>query len=257
MSRGRVLRALDDSADVYLLSVPRSDLSASEPLALTNSLVHESYPEFDLETLVRESSRLVDTATGDAYRIIKAAHRRAQTLLEKAHVDAEEIEKRAREDGMSVGRAEAFSHIEQDLREARETMTGILESTLAQRRSLIESAESEIIRLAYVLAKRIVQSEIESNPDLVVENARSAIKRLVERERVTIRVNPEDLERMRSHREDMLAFGDIREVRVIADARVDRGGVILETDGGTIDARISVQLEEAQRVLGIDESDGG
>jgi len=249
---GRVLRKVADSDGPYLIAVPRSNLARVESDAFPH--VSAALPfDFDLESVVRESSRLIDNATDDAHNIITAAHRRAQALLEKAHVDADEIEKRAHEDGMAVGRAEALAHIEEELREARETMKSLLTSALSQRRTLIENAEKEILRLSYSVAERVLHAEIERNPDVVVNVARSAVKRLVERERVTVRVNPEDLERMRAHREDMLALGDIREVRVIGDPRVDRGGVLLETDGGTIDARISTQLQETRRALKIDE----
>lgn len=250
---GKVLRKVEDAVGPYLLMVPRAHKSGLEHVGTP---VADLPPEFDLESVVRESSRLVDNATSDAHRIITTAHRRAQGLLEKANVDADEIEKRSHEDGMAVGRADALALIEDELRDARETMKSLIESAMVQRRSLIESAEKEIIRLAYAVAERIVHSEIEHNPDVVVDVARAAVKRLVERERVTIRVNPIDLERMRAQREDMLAIGDIREVRVIPDARVDHGGVILETDGGTIDARVSTQLHESRRVLDIDESNG-
>ena len=253
---GKVLRRVEDSVGPYFLTVPRAHGAEVHHPGLSGAPAGDLPFAFDLETVVRESSRLVDNATSDAHRMITSAHKRAQGLLEKARSDADEIEKRAREDGMAVGRAEALSLIEQELREARETMSNIIESALKQRRSLIESAEKEIVRLGYAVAERVVYAEIERNPDVVVDVARAAVKRLVERERVTIRVNPEDLERMRSHREDMLALGDIREVRVIADGRVDHGGVLLETDGGTIDARIATQLQESRRVLHIDESDG-
>jgi hypothetical protein len=40
-------------------------------------------------------------------------------------------------------------------------------------------------------------------------------------------------------------------MRVIEDQRVDRGGVILETDAGSIDAKISTQLAQVRKILHI------
>ena len=68
-----------------------------------------------------------------------------------------------------------------------------------------------------------------------------------------MRVNPGDLERMREHRDELLNDGEIKNFRIIEDQRVDRGGVVVETDGGTIDARISTQVNEAKRVLHIED----
>lgn len=205
--------------------------------------------EFDVKRLLAGSGRLLDEATDDAHRLIVAAHTRAQGLLAKAQADAEELARHAHQEGMALGRAAALALIEEELGEARDTMKSLLASALAQRRAYIEQAEKEIIALGFALAESVLHTEIERDNDAVVRVARAAVKRLVERERVTVRVNPEDLERMRAHREEMLALGDIREVRVIGDAAVDRGGVLLETDGGTIDAGIGTQLEQARQVL--------
>jgi len=50
----------------------------------------------------------------------------------------------------------------------------------------------------------------------------------------------------------MLALGETKHMRVIEDQRVDPGGVVVETDAGTLDAKISTQVEEAKRVLRLD-----
>ena len=68
-----------------------------------------------------------------------------------------------------------------------------------------------------------------------------------------MRVNPADLERMREHRDELIALGDIRNLRVVEDQRVDRGGVVVDTEAGTIDARISTQLDEARKILHIED----
>jgi len=68
-----------------------------------------------------------------------------------------------------------------------------------------------------------------------------------------VRVNPADLERMRDHRDELIAIGDIRNLRVVEDKRVDRGGVVIDSDTGTIDARIRTQLDEARKILHIDD----
>jgi flagellar assembly protein FliH len=117
----------------------------------------------------------------------------------------------------------------------------------------MESAEPELVRLAVGIAERVLHQQIALDRGVVVEMAKVAIARLVEKESVTVRVNPGDLERMREHRDELLDSGEIKNFRVVEDQRVDRGGVVVETDGGTIDARISTQLNEAKRVLHIED----
>jgi flagellar assembly protein FliH len=129
----------------------------------------------------------------------------------------------------------------------------LVDMARAERHKLIETAEPELVRLAMGIAERVLHQNIALDRGVVVEMAKIAIGRLVDRESVTVRVNPADVERMREHRDDFLNAGDIKNFRILEDQRVDRGGVIVETDGGTIDARISTQLGEAKRVLHIED----
>jgi flagellar assembly protein FliH len=133
------------------------------------------------------------------------------------------------------------------------TMRNLVDMARAERHKIMEDAEPELVRLSIGIAERVLHQQIALDRNVVVEMARIAIARLVERESVTVRVNPGDLERMREHRDDFLSSGDIRNFRVIEDQRVDRGGVVVETDGGTIDARIGTQMNEAKRVLHIED----
>ncbi len=50
----------------------------------------------------------------------------------------------------------------------------------AERHKIIEAAEPELVRLAMAIAERIVHQQIAIDPNVVVENVRSAITRLVE-----------------------------------------------------------------------------
>ena len=133
------------------------------------------------------------------------------------------------------------------------TMRGLLEMARAERHKLIEDAEPELVRLALGIAERVLHQQVALDRGVVVEMAKVAIARLIERDTVTVRVNPADLERMREHREELIAIGDIRNLRVVEDKRVDRGGVVVDSETGTIDARIATQLEEARKILDIED----
>jgi flagellar assembly protein FliH len=133
------------------------------------------------------------------------------------------------------------------------TMRNLVDMARIERHKLMESAEPELVRLAVGIAERVLHQQIALDRGVVVEMAKVAIARLVDKESVTVRVNPGDLERMKEHRDELLDSGELKNFRVIEDQRVDRGGVVVETDGGTIDARISTQVAEAKRVLHIED----
>jgi flagellar assembly protein FliH len=56
---------------------------------------------------------------------------------------------------------------------------------------------------------------------------------------------------VRASREDLIAMVDgIRNIEIVDDRRVDAGGCVIETNGGTIDAKLDTQLNEIGAALG-------
>ena len=77
------------------------------------------------------------------------------------------------------------------------------------------------------------------------------MKKLKNKSDVTIRVNLLDVNLMTEHAQDVVdMIENVKSVTVLEDATVDRGGCIIETDFGEIDARIAAQLREIEeRIL--------
>ena len=60
----------------------------------------------------------------------------------------------------------------------------------------------------------------------------------------------DDLETVRAFREDLTALVDgIGQLEIVEDRRVSPGGCVVETTGGTIDARIETQFTEIESLL--------
>jgi flagellar biosynthesis/type III secretory pathway protein FliH len=87
-------------------------------------------------------------------------------------------------------------------------------------------------------------------PDLVVEAVRGALRGIVERERVTVLVHPEDLEMVGDAMDGLRAsLGGIEHCEVQAERRVSRGGAIVRTPDGDVDARVETKLVRAREVV--------
>jgi flagellar assembly protein FliH len=216
-------------------------------------LAHHAQPGGDVEALAAQAQDLLAQAAQNAEALLADAHERARAMIEDAAARSDaiatEARGRAHDEGFAAGREQA-GH---EMSEMLATMRGLLEGVRADRHKLIERAEPEIVRLALAIAERVLHQQVALDRGVAVAMAKTAIARLIDRDTVTIRVNPADLERMREHRDELIAIGDVRNMRVIEDKRVDRGGVVVETEAGTIDARIGTQLDEARKVLHIEE----
>ncbi|MBI9085891.1 MAG: hypothetical protein JEZ11_19990 [Desulfobacterales bacterium] len=112
------------------------------------------------------------------------------------------------------------------------------------KKRLVSDAEAEAVALALAISRKIVRQEIATDPQVVLNTVRAALEKVVERDRIRIRLNPQDLEAARD------AFGQFSQltdgmesVSFDADASISPGGCLVETQFGDIDGRIDHQME--------------
>ena len=72
----------------------------------------------------------------------------------------------------------------------------LVASAIARKRA--EAVERDAIDLSLALAEKILAGALQARPELVVEVVQGALRRLSERRRITVLVNPADLEMVRS-----------------------------------------------------------
>jgi len=101
------------------------------------------------------------------------------------------------------------------------------------------------------LARQIVRGELASNPALVANVAQEAIDTLLlSAKHITLRVHPDDQPFVAQGAAEVLAA---RGVRLLADAAMTRGGVLVESDIGVVDASLEARWRRAAASLGCDE----
>ena len=267
---GRVLKGVQLHVERYQLAVPEiappvpdpvpSDDLPAEGFGFSDGLLPDAplgvapaTPHVDLAAIEAQAQSMIDAATRNAEALVADAQSRARALVEDAAARADALVQDARKRGHDDGYAAGRDAADREMNDMLVTMRGLLEMARAERHKLIEAAEPELVRLAVGIAERVLHQQIALDRNVVIEMAKVAVGRLIERDTVTVRVNPADVERIRDHRDELIAIGDIRNLRVLEDQRVDRGGVVVDTDAGTIDARISTQLDEARTILHIED----
>jgi flagellar assembly protein FliH len=120
----------------------------------------------------------------------------------------------------------------------------------AERERVSAAVEAAAVELALRIAEQALGAAVEVRPEAVVDIVRGALRRLVERDRVTILVNPEDLDLVRGASEALMAeLGGIEHCDVQAERRVARGGAIVRTVEGEVDATLPTKLARARETL--------
>ena len=260
---GRVVKNARVNTQRYHVSVPHVERQTGdeEPLYTPQhatepeltELPSPQSPPIDVDAIAKQARELIDSAEEHAKALLQNAFERASQLLAEAGERGNALVESLQSEARTAGHAEGSAAADREMSDMMATMRNLVDMARVERHKLIESAEPELVRLAVGIAERVLHQQIALDRGVVVEMAKVAIGRLVEKESVTVRVNPGDLERMREHRDELLSNGEIKNFRIVEDQRVDRGGVVVETDGGTIDARISTQVNEAKRVLHIED----
>jgi flagellar assembly protein FliH len=130
-------------------------------------------------------------------------------------------------------------------------LVATIEEIASLRAGMMRTTERELVRLAVAMAERIVRREVEVDAELLTAMARVAIDRLGESVAATIHLNPADYEAMMAARQGAPFGGS---VQVVADPLVGRGGCLVKSAFGVVDAGIDTQIREMSQALLGDET---
>jgi flagellar assembly protein FliH len=167
-------------------------------------------------------------------------------VLAAARAEADILREAARAEGFASGRADAVAALEPALA----ALTQAVADVHAQQVEAASQLERRAVELGLALARKILAGALDVEPERVLEAVTGALRGIVERERVTVLVNPDDLEIVREAMDNLKAsLGGIEHCEVQAERRVGRGGCIVRTPVGDVDARVETKLERAGEVV--------
>ena len=170
----------------------------------------------------------------------------APNPVEVALAEADAIRARAREEGFAAGLAEGRA----ELAAAGEAFVQALAGVEELRARLADEVEEAAVALGLRVAEQALTAALAVEPARVVDVVRGALRRLSERTRVTVLVHPADLEAVREAADALVAgLGGIESLDVQAERRVTRGGALVRTREGEVDATLETKLARARDVV--------
>ncbi|MGZ4171618.1 MAG: FliH/SctL family protein [Solirubrobacteraceae bacterium] len=171
-------------------------------------------------------------------------------VLSAAYADAEHIREQARAESEAEGRAAGMAAIRAELDPSLQAIAGAAQALDELRDQVVSELEHDAIALALRVAEQVVAGAIDVSPERLVDIAAVALRRIRDRQHVTLVVNPADLELMSGSVARLQSeLGGIEHLNVQSDRRVGRGGVLARTDEGEIDAAIETQLARARAIV--------
>ena len=215
---------------------------------------HEEKMEYEteseterLENIIENKRVELENIQVEAVKTIKDAEKKAKEILENAINDANSevnnIKANAWEEGFNRGKQEAMQRMEEDVDAVLISANKVLTESSIKAREIFQDNKSEIIKLSFEIAKKIIKKEV-SDKEVLFENLVEAMKKAQSNKELKIFVNWEQLS-FGKEIKDILKnnFQGIETIDIIEDRTVEPGGCIIETKLGKIDATIKNQLD--------------
>jgi flagellar assembly protein FliH len=197
-----------------------------------------------------QAQKIRQEAEDEAKSIVEEAKRKAEELEAEIQAKVEKQEREAFSKGHAEGREEGFQEGRREVERLVESLQKIISAAIDKRNEIIQESETQVINLVLLIAKKVIKVISENQRNVVINNVVQALRKLKSRGDVVIRVNLADVELTSEHINDFMKMVEnVKSVTVLEDSSVDRGGCIIETDFGQIDARVSSQLHEIEEKI--------
>ncbi len=189
-------------------------------------------------------------AEREAEQIVARAKSDAEDILNQAHSEESEIKEKAAKDGLDEGREKGYSEGKEEVERLIGRLHKIVEAVMTRREEILKETEQQIVDLVILMTRKIVKIISENQRGVVLSNVLAALKKVKTRGSVTIRVNLDDYRTTSEHKAEFIKrVENVQAITVIEDSAVDKGGCVVETDFGAIDARIASQLGELENKI--------
>jgi flagellar assembly protein FliH len=191
---------------------------------------------------------------------VASARQQGEQLLARAADEAAEIRSRAHAEGLAAGQRDGLASAQQligtraaeiaarqtqeSLRTALPAFQTLARSIEIERDRWITHWESAAVELSARIAEKILRHELSRQPELAVGIIQEALQLAAGQPQVKLRVHPADIEVLHECGRDAVSrLAAVGDAELVPDETITRGGCLIETRHGVIDARLETQLE--------------
>lgn len=211
---------------------------------------------FSFADMERQARQILEHARAHASRILAEAETRADKLAEsRKHEGYQQGLAEGRRQGLEQARQEARQAARQaaqaELTQLREALAAGLAEYERRRHSLVAQAEAGLIELAVAIAGRVCKICVDASTEPVQANIRALLEMVKHHHDVELRVSPTEHELLANVVPELARrCAEFEHVTLRPDVAVARGGCILHTRDGRIDASVAGQLDRIAAAIG-------
>lgn len=205
-----------------------------------NSQAHQ--PGFD-SSFVEELLKKTDELSSNIIKLQMQIENQESEFAKRLEAEIA----RAKEDGKNEGIAQTNAANEAKIKELEAKFSASaakLDEQYVKFDEFLKKSEEELGQTAIKIAKEVIEKEVSTASSQIAHHlANSLIKELSDVKNIEIRVNPEDSDYLKEQ------FSKNERVKVSADDAISKGGVVIISEGGNIDATMQTRLEKLKMLV--------
>ena len=224
--------------------------------ALTNSLSNAEVKNLELSDAKKKLESEIDSVKSDYQQ-------RKKQLESEASSNAKKIADQAREKAISEGQTRGYEEglkkarieIEQEYLKKFSGLAGVIDTVGKKLEEnfagLVSLNQPRMIRVWSEMLRRMLQRQVELNPDTIDYVLSELLSRLSDKNQVLIYVSPEDMKHLEGELDTKFqeALRGVKKLELKSDPNVETGSCIVETGLGVYDARWKTQMSQVESVV--------
>jgi flagellar assembly protein FliH len=205
--------------------------------------------EDERRRLLEEAKALLEQARQDAERIRIDAKNAVETLMEEARANATAMESQAYEKGFEQGKKDGEALGRKAYEIQAERFSAVIDAIRHKGEELLAGYEPVLVELVLNISKALVRHELTATPEVVCACLEQALAMAVKGMPIRVHLHPEDLELIQQVETPSNEETTGHILEFMADSSVERGGCLLETDMGVVDATLTTQWRTVSQVM--------
>jgi len=227
---------------------------------LSNTMKEDYSPLFDIESYKIEHVE-TNQSSPSSYNItdsndssvsswnFPAVEKEDPVAMEDFKAKMARIEREAYEKGFAQGQKDGLDLEKSKLEEMGRQYEALLSELKDLKTEIYKESEGEILRMIILIVTKLIGEEIKTGETIIRHSIRSAANFLTDKRKIRIILNPDDMEEVKKMLPDLSKLTKGGHFQLTEDLSVGKGGCILETGFGKINATIEDQLKEIDDVI--------
>ncbi|MBN1301148.1 MAG: hypothetical protein JW995_08010 [Melioribacteraceae bacterium] len=152
------------------------------------------------------------------------------------------------DEGREAAKIEYESYFESQLFEKYGEFENLVNSLNDKFFEYEKSFENIVVELSTLIAEKIVKKKIDEE-SIIKSVVKEASQKLNGAESIGVKINPDDYKLLKGASKELFNDETFSKVKFESDDKIEKGGCIIESEIGNVDARITTQLQEIKQTI--------